>query len=626
MTGDASSFTDSGRPARRAPMSARPPAGAETASRSVARSPVAPAESRAVPSPTSRRRWAWLFVLGWAVQVAVRLWLGSGQTIPVATPDESGYLFAARVLTGGPDADMSYGTVYRGGYPLLLTPAIWLGGGPVGVYRIALVVNALISAAMLPLAHLLLRRLQVRRLWSHVFAHVTALLPCVLFYSAFVLTDAILPVIFTGWLLLAHTWLTEPAKRPGRRARVRPLLCGTGASLLVAYAATCHTRGAILLGAHAALIVAAPLLRWRSWRDASAAGAVLAAATGAGTLLNRSLLPHMYPYGDNHLGANVVQRLTTHDGWGWMVSLGTGQVWYTAVATGGIAAVGLLAVAFAAIRPPAVLPGSPGRTRALALAVLAIVAGIALATSAALPVEYRIGNYVYGRYLACVTPVLFAAGVAVVLRAPRRALLWAVSSAAAVTVAAACVVQWYAGDLLGQYTYTSYDFPETSLLTWDWTSFRLWRATAIGLVLLGLSVAVVRLRRYGPLLLAGLLAAVAIAMCVTAIDRIAQPLVRAETAHTDLRDRVDVRAQHSIAIDWNVPWTIRLSQFYWAWWSDGIVFNARDVAPPQNVDVVVLAWPKDVPATASWPKGAPPGWHVADSRRTVRGDWVAWTR
>ncbi len=61
-------------------------------------------------------------MLGWAAQVAVRLWLGSGQTIPVATPDESGYLFAARVLTGGPDADMSFGTVYRGGYPLLLLP------------------------------------------------------------------------------------------------------------------------------------------------------------------------------------------------------------------------------------------------------------------------------------------------------------------------------------------------------------------------------------------------------------------------------------------------------------------------------------------------------------------------
>ncbi|TDD90156.1 hypothetical protein E1293_03735 [Actinomadura darangshiensis] len=599
----------------RTPPDSRPPA--RTA---VTRPPVAPADRYAAGPRPNRRRWAWLFVLGWAAQVALRLWLGSGQTVPVATPDESGYLFAARVLTGGPDADMSFGTVYRGGYPLLLTPAFWFGGGPVGVYRAVLVINALVSAAMLPLAFLLLRRLRVRRRWSYVFAHVTALLPCVLFYSEFALTDAVLPVILVGWLLLAHAWLTAPPPA-ARRASVRVALSGTGASLLAAYAYACHTRGAILLVVHAALVGLAMVRRWRSWRSASGAALVLAAATGAGMLLNRSLLPHMYPSGDNDLGGNVVKRLTSPDGWGWMLSLGTGQVWYQAVASGGVAAIGLIAVAFFAVRR-----GTAGRTRALALAVLTIVAGIAFATSAALPVEYRIGNYVYGRYLACVTPVLFMVGVAVLVRAARRTLLLAAGAAAVLAVIAACVVQWYAGDLLHQYTYTAYDFPETSFLTWDWTSFRLWHATLTGLLLLALTVAAVQLRGHGPPLLAGLLAVVAVGMCATATDRIAQPLVRAETAHTDLRGSVDLSKQRSIAVDWNIWWTIRLSQYYWAWWSDGSVFDSRWTAPPQDADLVVLAWPKDKPATASWPKGAPPGWHVADSRRTVEGDWVAWTR
>ncbi|URN06567.1 hypothetical protein LUW74_26845 [Actinomadura madurae] len=590
----------------------------------VARPPVTPADRGTAPPRPDRRRWVWLFVLGWAAQVAIRLWLGSGQTVPVATPDESGYLFAARVLTGGPDADMSFGTVYRGGYPLLLTPAFWFATGPVGVYRAALVINALVSAVMLPLAYLLLRRFRLRRRWSYVFAHVTALLPCVLFYSEFVLTDAILPVVLVGWLLLVHAWLDAPPPA-GRRSSVRLALSGTGASLLVAYAYACHTRGAILLAVHAALLAAALVLRWRSWRASSGAALVLAAATAAGMLLNRSLLPHMYPQGDNDLGGNVARRLTTLDGWGWMLSLGTGQVWYQAVATGGVAAVGLVTAAFLAVRPAAA-PARPGPVRALALAVLALVAGIAFATSAALPVEYRIGNYVYGRYLACVTPVLFMAGVAVLASAARRTVLWAAGAAASLAVVAACVVQWYAGDLLTQYTFTAYDFPETAFLTWDWTAFRLWHATLTGLVLLGVSVAAVRLRRHGPLVLAGLLAVVAVGMCATATDRIAQPLVRAETAHTDIRDSVDLTKQRSIAVDWNIWWTIRLSQYYWAWWSDGSVFDARWTPPPQNVDMVVLAWPKDKPATASWPKGAPPGWKVVDSRRTVEGDWVAWTR
>ncbi|MFG2085697.1 hypothetical protein [Spirillospora sp. NPDC048824] len=618
-------------------MSTRIPADAETTSPAVALPPVAPADPGAVHAGASRRRWAWLFGLGWLAQVAVRLWLSSGQTVPVATPDESGYLFAARVLTGGPDADMSFGTIYRGGYPLLLTPAFWFGDEPVGVYRAALVINALVGAAMLPLAFLLLRRLRVGGRWSYVFAHVTAMLPCVLFYSGFVLTDAVLPLILTGWLLLVHTWLNAPPPAD-RRAASRLHLAGTGASLLAAYAYACHSRGAILLAVHAALLAVALVCRWRSWRGVSVAALAAAAGTAAGTLLNRSLLPHMYPHGDNDLGGNVARRLTGEDGWAWILSLGTGQVWYQAVATGGMAAVGLVAVAFAAIRPSAAesalsgTPGTPGaygtsgRTRALALAVVAIVAGIAFATSAALPVEYRIGNYVYGRYLACITPVLFIAGVAVLLRASQRTLLWASAAAATLILTAACVVQWYAGDLLTRYTYTAYDFPETAFLTWDWTSFRLWHATLAGLVLLIASVVLVRLRRRGPLLLAVVLAVVAVGMCLTATDRIARPLVRDATAHTDIRQSIDLRGRRSIAIDWNVPWTIRLSHYYWAWWSEGSVFNARWTPPPQNVDVVVLAWPKDVPDTASWPHGAPPGWRVVDSRRTIEGDWVAWSR
>src|SRR5690606_355223 len=155
-------------------MSTRTPADGASSSAAVTRPPVAPRggdADRARPG----RRWALLFGLGWLAQVAVRLWLGAEQTGPGATPDESGS------LTGGPDADMSFGTVYRGGYPLLLLPALLLGDGPVGVYRGALLTNALVSAAMLPLAYLLLRRLGVRRRWSYVFAHVTAVLPCVLF-------------------------------------------------------------------------------------------------------------------------------------------------------------------------------------------------------------------------------------------------------------------------------------------------------------------------------------------------------------------------------------------------------------------------------------------------------------
>jgi len=40
--------------------------------------------------------------------------------VPLANPDESAYLIAARVLAGGPATDFSYSTLYQGGYPLLI--------------------------------------------------------------------------------------------------------------------------------------------------------------------------------------------------------------------------------------------------------------------------------------------------------------------------------------------------------------------------------------------------------------------------------------------------------------------------------------------------------------------------
>ncbi|QFG24708.1 hypothetical protein [Actinomadura sp. WMMB 499] len=595
---------------------------AEGAPLTVARRPPESAGPPAERIRRKRRRWALAFVLGWLAQVAVRLWLASGQTLPVATPDESGYLFAARVLTGGPDADMSYGTVYRAGYPLLLLPAFWVGDDPVTVYRGALVINALLSAALLPLAYLLLRRLDVAARPAYLFAHVTALLPGVLFYSLFVLTDAILPVIVVGWLLVAHAWLAAPRDPARGGASVRLALYGTGGSLLVGFAYASHSRGAILLVVHAVVLLAGALLRRRSWRATILAGAVAGAAALGGALLNRAvIIPHLYPAGDNDLGGNLADRLTTMDGWGWTTSLATGQVWYQAVATGGVAAIGLAAAACAVLRRDLDVP-----VRVLALAVLGTVAGTAVATSAALPVEYRVGNYVYGRYLAYITPVLFMAGAAVLLRARRRTLARAVAAAAALTVLAACVVQWYAGDLLAEYTFTIYDFPETSFLTWDWDSFHLWHATLAGLGILAAATAAALLPRRAAPVLAAVLGAVALAMNLTAVDRIARPLVAEQTAETDLRGSVDLRGPRSIAVDWNVPWTMRLSHYYWAWWSEGTLFDSRWTPPPQDADMIVLAWPGDVPAADSWPGGAPSGWEVVDSRRTPEGNWVAWSR
>jgi len=53
-------------------------------------------------------------------------------------------------------------------------------------------------------------------------AMLTALLPAGLFYSEYVLTDAIYPVLVLGWLLAVHSWLTaRVTARPVRGPRPR---------------------------------------------------------------------------------------------------------------------------------------------------------------------------------------------------------------------------------------------------------------------------------------------------------------------------------------------------------------------------------------------------------------------
>ena len=142
--------------------------------------------ARARPQARQARRtpsWRWglLLGLGWLVQAGLRAWLSRAQVVPLANPDESGYLIAARVLAGGMPADFSGSTLYQGGYPLLIAPVFWFTENPVTAYHAVLMINAAISAAVMPLAYLAGRRLGLGRTAAYATAMVTALLPAGLF-------------------------------------------------------------------------------------------------------------------------------------------------------------------------------------------------------------------------------------------------------------------------------------------------------------------------------------------------------------------------------------------------------------------------------------------------------------
>ena len=238
------------------------------------------------------RRWALLVAAGWLLQVGVRAWFSRGQSVPLANPDESAYLIAARVLAGGPATDFSYSTLYQGGYPLLITPVYWFTSNAVTVYHAVLLINAAVSALLMPLAYVTGRRLGLVRPAAYTVAMVTALLPAGLFYSEYALTDAIYPVLVLGWLLAVHSWLTARSTR-GQYA------AAAGSALLAGYAYAVHSRGTghgvQLRGGGRAGGLAPPGAAPHGRGSRGAAGGVGRRRVAAGPLPGRHDVPRGHP-------------------------------------------------------------------------------------------------------------------------------------------------------------------------------------------------------------------------------------------------------------------------------------------------------------------------------------------
>ena len=455
-----------------------------------------------------RRDWsAWAVGLGWLVQVAVRLcvfWPARG---PAAYPDEAGYLLAARWLAGGPGGDLSHATLYRGGYPLLLSPVYWVTADPATAYRLVVGIGALAGAVVFPLSVAILRRLDLPSPAAITVGFAVSLLPANGFFGAWALADAILPAVVAGWLLA----LIRFADRGGYGA-------GTMASLIAAYAYAVHSRGVVILLAQAGALCFLLIRGWTPRRRTLAAACALAIGYLAAKGLNALILRALYPGGARDLGAILQARLTSVDGLVRTLSGACGQVWYVVVATYGLAGLGLVAAAARAL-------SSRGdrAVRLVAAALVAGTAGIALASSAALPDEHRVGNYAYGRYLACVGIPLALAGAALLVRAGRRSMAHAALAAAALVVETTLAVTTYAGSRLEHYNFIGFDFPETSYLTSNPHSLDLYRASLVALLLGGCLVLV----RRRPVLLGALLLSVNAGFVVWAAPTFVRPTLPA---------------------------------------------------------------------------------------------------
>ncbi len=559
-------------------------------------------------------RWVLLLVAGWVCQAGLRAWFGRMQVMPLANPDETAYLIAARVLAGGPGADLSGSTLYPGGYPLLITPVYWFTSNPNAVYHAVLAINSAISAAIMPLGYLACRRLGLDRPAAYGAAAVAALVPAGFFYSQYAMTDAVFPVITLAWLLATHSWLTATSTR-GRYA------AAAGSALLAGFAYMVHSRGLVILAGYAAVGV---FMLWRrpAARATVAAAALITLATvGAAWTLNRYLASAMYPQGARSLSGQMATRLHSVQGAIHVLEMAAGQLWRLVLDSWGIAGIGLVAALVVVVRRDI-------RTdlRIMAGLAVAVAAAVACTAPAALPSDQS-QTWASGRYLDGMIVTFFLVGAVVLVRAGRRALLGSAVCVTALFVLAATTVAIYAGASLPTSGFGSaFNFAEPAVLTQNWTQASVLLASAVTLGLLatwiGLAVAGRRWRAVVPLL--------GICVAVTSLVAVAQMTSQVSRASTAAAEAVNVpvgadgvRPGEQVAVASDVAWQAWVPLAYQVSWTELVVFDFPGQSVPAGVTAVEMPWPAGQSAQSGWPH-APAGWRVVASNQA--GGWVLWRK
>jgi len=569
-----------------------------------------------------RRNWlfALLLVAGWLGQAGLRAWFSRAQVVPLDNPDETAYLIAARVLGGGPAADLSgvtlyHATLYRGGYPLLITPVYWFTSSPAAVYHAVLLINAAVSAAVMPLGYLVCRRLGLGCPAAYGVAMVAALLPAGFFYSEYAIADAIFPVVTLAWLLATHSWLVATSPRARYAAAI-------GSAVLSGYAYAVHSRGLALLAGFAAVGV------FVAWRRPAARGSVAAAAltvvviAGAGWALDRYLASALYPEGTRSLSGQLVSTLESVYGAIHVAEMAGGQLWRLVLDSWGIAGIGLVAAVAAIARR-----GVRTDLRVMASLSVGITVLIACAAPAALGPHQPL-TWASGRYLDGMIVTFFLVGAVVLLRAAARPILAFAACVAGLTMVAAVTVAVYAGTSLPTERGRTFDYGEPAVLTQDWSQASVLVATAAALALLLLWVLFALLARRMRVLTC-VLGAAAAAVSLVAVAQLTAHGSRADSAWAKamgMREMAAVgglKPGEQIAIASDISGVLRLAQAFEVSSTQVQPLNPFCQPPPADVTVIDAAWPAGQPARASWPD-APAGWRVVAANRF--GSWVVWRR
>ncbi|MET8623112.1 hypothetical protein ABZW30_05035 [Kitasatospora sp. NPDC004669] len=560
-------------------------------------------------------RWFWpaALLLGYLGQTAFRLALSIHNYYPSVHADEDGYLAIARVLAGRPTTEMPTGVIIPGGYSLLISPALRIADNPATAYHLIMGINAVLNALVFPLAFVAARRLGLARPHAFLAGTAVALVPPVIFYSQFVMTDTVLPVLLLAWLISMHGWLSPGS--PRRRS-----LYAVAMSLAAGYSMATHDRGGVVVALTALALVVVLAFGWAPRLSSLVGIGGLGVAYLGVKLLANFVESQFKDVPGAGVGNKVFENLGNSKLTGTIIVRTLGELWYFMTSTYGLGAVAFVLCVVAVFHRRFSVA-----ERVVAFCMIAMLCGTALASAAGLADNDRIDNWVYARYCAVLVPVFLVVGLAALVRAGTRPLLrLAVAGVVVVGITGLSVTE-YAGSEIKAWI-IPWTVPDAQFLSSAYDGLHMGRTTFGALAVLA---ACVLLRVAGGRRIAaavvGCLAIFAAYATVAVTNNIAEPHSQFRKYEAvDLVKEAGLGKGDSVVLDWDLDFGARMSLAYEVYWGRVWTSNVKQGnTPPEKATAILLTVSKDAKPESSWEKPLP-GWHVAKYNKD-RG-WVLWRK
>jgi hypothetical protein len=348
---------------------------------------------------------------GAVVLIALHLWLARGRS-DFLLADGTGYLANARWLAGHADGTwQGAAAFYHAGWSLLVAPAYVVTRDPDAIHTYVIILNALLATGSAIACALVARRVfELPARWSLLAGLVAGTYPAVLLQSGFEWSESLYALLFPLFVLVAHRLVQRPSP-----------VVAAGTGLAAAALNATHPKG---IGVVAAIALALVAFAWRRSlprREIAIAMAALVVGFAATRLLHGALQDALYDDSAAAIEGGVLSRLREPALlWG-TFQRAWGQSWYLAVATLGLAPLGVWATWRQVDR----------RTSTLVLGSIVLVFA---ASCLQMSDGTRVDHLVYGRYVEGFVPVLLVAGVAGLVGRERWSLRLAAAGAAGLAV------------------------------------------------------------------------------------------------------------------------------------------------------------------------------------------------